>query len=29
MDIQARIRELEAEVGRLSRVQKILLSTDG
>jgi beta-ribofuranosylaminobenzene 5'-phosphate synthase len=29
MDIQDRIRELEREAGRLSRVQKILLGTDG
>jgi beta-ribofuranosylaminobenzene 5'-phosphate synthase len=29
MDIHARIRELEEELGRLSRVQKILLGTDG
>jgi beta-ribofuranosylaminobenzene 5'-phosphate synthase len=29
MDIQTRIRELEKELGRLSRVQKILLGTDG
>jgi beta-ribofuranosylaminobenzene 5'-phosphate synthase len=29
MEIHARIRDLEREVGRLSRVQKILLGTDG
>ncbi|HVP25338.1 MAG TPA: beta-ribofuranosylaminobenzene 5'-phosphate synthase [Methanomicrobiales archaeon] len=29
MEIHARIRELEGELGRLSRVQKILLGTDG
>jgi beta-ribofuranosylaminobenzene 5'-phosphate synthase len=29
MEIQARIQELEKEAGRLSRVQKILLGTDG
>jgi len=29
MEIQARIRELERELGKLSRVQKILLGTDG
>lgn len=29
MEIHARIQELEKEVGRLSRVQKILLGTDG
>ena len=29
MEIHARIRDLEGEVGRLSRVQKILLGTDG
>src|SRR5512136_505372 len=29
MEIQARIQELEREAGRLSRVQKILLGTDG
>jgi beta-ribofuranosylaminobenzene 5'-phosphate synthase len=29
MEILARIRDLETEVGRLSRVQKILLGTDG
>jgi beta-ribofuranosylaminobenzene 5'-phosphate synthase len=29
MDIQDRIQELEKEAGRLSRVQKILLGTDG
>jgi beta-ribofuranosylaminobenzene 5'-phosphate synthase len=29
MEIHARIRELEGELGKLSRVQKILLGTDG
>ena len=29
MDIHARILEMEKELGRLSRVQKILLGTDG